>query len=98
MEAIKNAPTSAATPIGARHQRPNYQPPGHRHYNMAGPKKKGANEMKTYHKDYGITASIADQAAGTARLIVRDQSGKKMKDSTHSNRQAAFAAWRRMCR
>ncbi|WNX85813.1 hypothetical protein RWV98_05960 [Agathobaculum sp. NTUH-O15-33] len=54
--------------------------------------------MKTYYKDYGITASIADQAAGTARLIVRDQSGKKMKDSTHSNRQAALAAWRRMCR
>jgi hypothetical protein len=53
--------------------------------------------MKTYHKDYGCTASITDKPDGTARLIVRDQSGKKIKDSTHKSRDAARAAWRRFC-
>lgn len=54
--------------------------------------------MKTYHKDcYGCTASITDQRDGTARLIVRDQHGKKIKDSTHKSRPAAVAAWRRFC-
>jgi hypothetical protein len=52
--------------------------------------------MKTYHKDpYGFTASVTDKRDGTARLIVRDPYGKKVKDSTHKNRKAALAALRR---
>ena len=54
--------------------------------------------MKTYHKDfYGCTASITDKADGTARLVIKNQLGKKVKDSTHKNRNAAVAAWRRFC-
>ena len=54
--------------------------------------------MKTYHKDFcGCTASIADKPDGTARLIVRTPDGRKVKDSTHKNRAAAVAAWRRFC-
>ena len=53
--------------------------------------------MKTTHKSYGCTASITDKRDGTARLIVRDQYGEKIKDSTHKNRPAALAAWRRFC-
>lgn len=54
--------------------------------------------MKTFHKDFcGVTASITDKNDGTARLIVKDQLGRKVKDSTHKNRPAALAAWRRMC-
>lgn len=53
--------------------------------------------MKTYHKDYGCTASITDKPDGTARLIVRGPDGKKVKDSTHKSRPAAVAAWRRFC-
>jgi hypothetical protein len=41
--------------------------------------------MKTYHKEYGITASITDKQDGTARLIVRNQYGQKVKDSIHKN-------------
>jgi hypothetical protein len=52
--------------------------------------------MKTYYKDfYGCTASITDKADGTARLIIRLPNGKKVKDSTHKNHNAALAAWRR---
>lgn len=54
--------------------------------------------MKTYMKgDYGTTASITDLADGRARLIVRAYNGQKVKDSTHKNRAAAKAAWRRYC-
>ena len=54
--------------------------------------------MKTYHEDFcGCTASITDLPGGTARLIIRDRNGKKIKDSTHKNRKAALAAWRRFC-
>lgn len=53
--------------------------------------------MKTYHKDFGVTASITDKRDGTARLIVRDQYGKKVKESVHKNRHAALAACRRLC-
>lgn len=53
--------------------------------------------MKTFYKDfYGCTASITDKTDGTARLVVRNQYGKKVKDSIHKNRKAAYAAWRRM--
>lgn len=58
---------------------------------------KGRAEMKTYHKEYGITASITDKLDGTARLLVKDQYGRKVKDSIHKNRSAAVAAWRRLC-
>ena len=51
--------------------------------------------MKTYHKDFDVTASI--KRDGTARLVVCDQYGKKVKDSVHKNRRAAVAAWKRMC-
>ena len=37
--------------------------------------------MKTYHKDFDVTASITDKRDGTARLVVCDQYGKKVKDS-----------------
>ena len=53
--------------------------------------------MKTYYKDYGCTASITDMHDGTARLIVKNPHGKKIKDSTHKSRNAAYAAWRRLC-
>ncbi|SBV96678.1 hypothetical protein KL86CLO1_10810 [uncultured Eubacteriales bacterium] len=54
--------------------------------------------MKTYHKDFGITASITDLSDGTARLTARAQYGKKVHDKVHSSRKAAESAWRRMCR
>lgn len=53
--------------------------------------------MRTTYKDYGCTASITDNADGTARLMVKTQNGKKVKDSTHKSRAAAIAAWRRFC-
>lgn len=53
--------------------------------------------MKTYYKSYGVTASIADKADGSARLIVKDPTGKKIKDSVHKSRNAALSAWRRFC-
>ena len=54
--------------------------------------------MKTYHKDFcGVTASFTDKVDGTARLVVCDQYGKKVKDSIHKSRAAALAAWRRFC-
>lgn len=58
---------------------------------------KGGLGMKTYHKDFGVTASITDKRDGTARLIVYDQYGRKVKDSVHKNRPSAVAAWKRMC-
>jgi hypothetical protein len=54
--------------------------------------------MRTYHKDYGVTASITDNIDGSARLIVRGPNGKKIKDSVHKSRNAALAAWRRLCK
>ena len=53
--------------------------------------------MKTSHEDYGITATITDKADDTARLIARDQNGKKVRDKVYSSRKGALAAWRRMC-
>lgn len=53
--------------------------------------------MKTFYKDYGCTASITDNTDGTARLVVKNQNGKKVKDSTHKSRAAAYSAWRRLC-
>ena len=53
--------------------------------------------MKTYYKSYGVSASITDKADGSARLIVRDPNGKKVKDSIHKSRNAALAAWCRFC-
>lgn len=53
--------------------------------------------MKTYHKSYGCSASITDKADGTAKMIVRDQNGKKIADKVYKNRKGAEAAWRRMC-
>lgn len=61
-------------------------------------KKERSFNLKTYHKDFcGITASVTDKVDGTARLVVCDQYGKKVKDSIHKNRAAALAAWRRFC-
>jgi hypothetical protein len=62
---------------------------------MAG--QKGEKIMKTFHKDYLCSASITDKADGTARLIIRIHNGKKVKDSIHKNRAAAYSAWRRFC-
>jgi hypothetical protein len=53
--------------------------------------------VKTYHVSYGTRATVAAQKDGRVRLIVRDQNGRKVKDSTHKNRQAALAAWYRFC-
>lgn len=41
--------------------------------------------MKTTYKEYGCTASITDKQDGTARLIVRNQYGQKVKDRIHKN-------------
>ena len=51
--------------------------------------------MKTTLKSYGCTATITEKPDGTARLVVKTQHGKTVKDSTHKNRAAALAAWRR---
>lgn len=53
--------------------------------------------MKTYYKDYRVTASITDKSDGTARLLAKDPSGKAIHDKAHKNRRAAMAVWRRMC-
>lgn len=53
--------------------------------------------MKTYYKEYGCTASITDKADGSARLVIKNPMGKKVKDSTHKSRAAALATWRRFC-
>lgn len=53
--------------------------------------------MKTYHKSYGVSASITDKRDGTAQLIARDQNGKKIRDKVYASRKAAQAAWRRLC-
>ncbi len=41
--------------------------------------------MRTTYKEYGCTASITDKQDGTARLIVRNQYGQKVKGSTVTN-------------
>ena len=53
--------------------------------------------MRTCHKSYGVSATITDKRDGTAQLVVRDQTGKKIHDKIHKTRKAAEAAWRRMC-
>lgn len=53
--------------------------------------------MKTYHKSYGVSASITDKRDGSAQLIARDSSGKKIRDKVYTSRKAAEAAWRRLC-
>lgn len=53
--------------------------------------------MKTYHKEYGCTATITDKKDGSASLVIKNQLGKKVKESTHKSRSAAVAAWRRFC-
>jgi hypothetical protein len=57
----------------------------------------GGKILKTYHVSYGTRASVADMKDGRARLIVRDQLNRKVKDSIHKNRKAALAAWYRFC-
>lgn len=53
--------------------------------------------MKTYHKDFGCSASITDKRDGRAQLVIRMNTGEKVHDKTHANRKAAYAAWRRFC-
>ena len=53
--------------------------------------------MKTFYKEYGVTASITDKKDGTAQLVIRNQWGQKVKDSRHKNRASAYSAWRRFC-
>lgn len=53
--------------------------------------------MKTYHKSYGVSATITDKRDGSAQLVARDSAGKKIHDKAHKNRKAAEAAWRRIC-
>ena len=53
--------------------------------------------MVTKHKEYGCIATITDKKDGSASLVVRNQIGKKVKESTHKNRLSALAAWRRFC-
>jgi hypothetical protein len=53
--------------------------------------------MKTVYRDYGCTATITDMKNGSAKLVVKNPMGKKVKESTHKNRTAAVAAWRRFC-
>ena len=54
-------------------------------------------EMKTYYKNYGITACITDKSDGSAKLLGKDPFGKKLHDKIHKNRKAAFSAWKRLC-
>lgn len=51
--------------------------------------------MKTILKSYGCTATITEKSDGNARLVVTNQHGMTVKDSTHKSRAAALAAWRR---
>ena len=53
--------------------------------------------MKTYHKSYGVTASITDMANGAAKMVAKDQRGRKIVDKVYISRKSAAAAWRRMC-
>ncbi len=53
--------------------------------------------MRTVYKDYGCTATITDKKDGSARLVVKNQLGKKVKESNHKNRASAYSAWRRLC-
>ena len=53
--------------------------------------------MKTYHRDYGCSASITDTRSGEAKLIIRDHRGKVVHNKVHANRKAALAAWHRYC-
>ena len=53
--------------------------------------------MKTTFKDYGCVATITEKADGTARLVIKDQLGKKVKESNHKSKNAAVSAWRRWC-
>jgi len=53
--------------------------------------------MKTYHKSYGVSASILDIKDGKARLLAKSQLGEKVHNKTHNNRRAALSAWKRLC-
>ena len=53
--------------------------------------------MKTTHTAYGTVATISDKRDGTARLVIKIYTGKKVHDKTHANRKAALAAWYRYC-
>ena len=53
--------------------------------------------MRTVYKDYGCVAVITEKADGSAKLVIKNQLGKKVKDSNHKNKAAAVAAWRRWC-
>lgn len=43
--------------------------------------------MKTTYKEYGCTASITDKQDGTARLIVRNQYGQKVKEGADTMKE-----------
>lgn len=53
--------------------------------------------MKTIHKEYGCVATITDKRDGTAQLVIKMYTGKKVHNKIHTNRKAAYAAWRRFC-
>ncbi len=42
--------------------------------------------MKTYYKEYGVTASIEEKKDGTARLIIKSYNGKKAR-TAFTNRE-----------
>lgn len=52
--------------------------------------------MKTYYKDYNVTASIADHKDGTATLTIC--AGSKRTARKYASRKSAYSAWRRFCR
>lgn len=52
--------------------------------------------MKTYYKNYGVTASIKENKDGTATLTTSINGGKRT-SKTYSSKKSAQAAWRRMC-
>lgn len=53
--------------------------------------------MKTFFKDYGVTASITNQQDGTATLKIKLPTGKVVHNKVHKSYKAAVAAWRRFC-
>lgn len=53
--------------------------------------------MITYHKNYGVTASITDNADGTSTLKA-SCNGTIIHNKKHKNRKSAIATWYRLCR
>ena len=51
--------------------------------------------MKTYYKDYGVTASITEHKDGTATL--KTSCGGKRMMKKYVSKKSALAAWKRMC-